>query len=203
MTPKSAAIYARVSTDKQNSELQLAELRAYAEKRGWVLYREYIDNGYSGGNTKRPAFIQMLEDARKRRFDLLLVWKLDRLSRSLQDLINTLAELGSLRIDFVSFNDSGLDTSGPTGKLLFHVLAAFGEFERDIIRERVKAGLENARRKGKRLGRPPASDEVFERVAIMRREGLSIRKIAKEVGLDESTIRKRLKGEAEKNELLG
>lgn len=173
--------------------MQLAELRDYVVKRGWVLHREYIDNGYSGGNTKRPAFNEMLDHARKRRFDVLLVWKLDRLSRSLQDLINTLAELGSLGIDFVSF-DNALDTSMPTGKLVFHVVGAVAEFERDIIRDRVKAGLENAKKKGKRLGRPPISDQVFNKVGQMRQEGLSIRKIGKALGVDEATIRKRLKG---------
>jgi DNA invertase Pin-like site-specific DNA recombinase len=192
MIPRTTAIYARVSTGQQSTDMQLAELRQYVEKRGWVLYREYVDNGYTGSDTRRPAFNQMIEDARRRRFDLLLVWKLDRLSRSLRDLVGTLEELGSIGVDFVSFGNA-LDTSTPSGKLLLHVLAAFSEFERDIIRERVKAGLENAKRKGKRLGRPPISDEIFDKAERMLEQGSSIRRAAAALRIDEGTIRKRIK----------
>ena len=189
---KTVAIYARVSTDKQAVDMQLAELQEYLKKREWGIYKEYIDQGYSGGNTKRPAFSQMMEDARKRKFDVLLVWKLDRLGRSLKDLINTLDELGALGIDFISYENQ-LDTSTPTGKLVFHVIGAVAEFEKDIIRERVKAGLENAKRNGKRLGRPPVPEGVLEKAKALRSEGLSFRKIGKRLGVDEGTVRKRLK----------
>ena len=189
---KIVAIYARVSTDKQAVDMQLAELQEYLKKREWGIYQEYIDQGYSGGNTKRPAFGQMMEDARKRKFDVLLVWKLDRLGRSLKDLINTLDELGALGIDFISYENQ-LDTSTPTGKLVFHVIGAVAEFEKDIIRERVKAGLENAKRKGKRLGRPPVSEGILEKAKAFRKEGLSFRKIGKRLGVDEGTVRKRVK----------
>ena len=172
--------------------MQLAELQEYLKKREWGIYQEYIDQGYSGGNTKRPAFGQMMEDARKRKFDVLLVWKLDRLGRSLKDLINTLDELGALGIDFISYENQ-LDTSTPTGKLVFHVIGAVAEFEKDIIRERVKAGLENAKRKGKRLGRPPVSEGILEKAKAFRKEGLSFRKIGKRLGVDEGTVRKRVK----------
>ena len=192
---KTTAIYARVSTDKQKVEMQLAELRQYVERRGWKLNQEYIDQGYSGSNTRRPAFSQMLEDAHKRLFDVLLVWKLDRLSRSLKDLITTLAELGSLGIDFVSY-DNGLDTSTPTGKLVFHVVGAVAEFERDIIRERVRSGLENARRKGKMLGRPALPGTLIAKAEALHAQGLSYRKIEKELGLGEGTIRKRISSKA-------
>lgn len=190
-TKKTVAIYARVSTDKQAVDMQLAELQDYLKKREWGIYQEYIDQGYSGGNTKRPAFSQMMEDARKRKFDVLLVWKLDRLGRSLKDLIETLDELGALGIDFISYENQ-LDTSTPTGKLVFHVIGAVAEFEKDIIRERVKAGLENAKRKGKRLGRPPISDGLLEKAKALRKEGLSFRKIGKRLGVDEGTVRKRV-----------
>ncbi len=186
------AVYARVSTDRQAVEMQLAELRTYAAKRGWSVVDEYVDQGCSGSNTKRPAFTQMMADAKRRRFDLLLVWKLDRLGRSLKDLITTLDELSALGVDFVSLNDQ-MDTSTPAGKLVFQVIGAVAEFERDIIKERVKAGLANARRKGKRLGRPPIPPVVFEQARRLRSQGLSYREIGRRLDLNESTIRKRLK----------
>jgi DNA invertase Pin-like site-specific DNA recombinase len=192
MKNKKVAIYARVSTDKQAVDMQLVELQEYLKKRQWGIYREYIDQGYTGGNTKRPAFGQMMEYACKRKFDILLVWKLDRLGRSLKDLIITLHELGALGIDFISYENQ-LDTSTPTGKLVFHVIGAVAEFEKDIIRERVKAGLENAKRTSKRLGRPPVSDGLLEKAKALRKEGLSFRKIGKRLGVDERTIRKKVK----------
>lgn len=193
MNPKkSVAIYARVSTDKQKVEMQLAELREYAERAGWKIYREFIDEGYTGKNTARPAFKEMLDEARRRKFDVLLVWKLDRLSRSLKDLIGTLDELGHLGIDFISY-DNKIDTSSPTGKLVFQVIGAVAEFERNIISERVKAGLRNAQRNGKRLGRPPVPPMTIEKAKALRSEGLSYRKIGKRLGISEGMVRKGLK----------
>lgn len=190
---KKTAIYARVSTDRQAVDMQLSELRAYVERKGWTLYQEYIDQGYSGGNTHRPAFTEMLHDARKRHFDMLVVWKLDRLSRSLKDLIATLDELGHAGVDFLAY-DNDLDTSSPTGKLVFHVIGAVAEFERDIIRERVKAGLENARRKGKRLGRRPVlTPYQKEKIQELKAQGLSNYKIAEKLGMGEATVRRGLK----------
>jgi len=189
---KTAAIYARVSTDRQKVDMQLNELRQFAARSGWSIYEEFIDQNYSGGNTKRPAFTAMMDAARKRKFDLLLVWKLDRLSRSLKDLIVTLDELGSCGIDFVSY-DNNLDTSTPTGKLVFQIVGAVAEFEKEIIRERVVAGLATARNKGKRLGRPPISKYVYDQALKMRSEGSSYRNIGKVLGIDEGTIRKRVK----------
>ena len=142
---KTVAIYARVSTDKQAVDMQLSELRDFVKRSNWKIYKKYIDQGYTGANTKRPAFTDMMNQARKRKFDILLIWKLDSLSRSLKDLINTLDELGHLGVDFISY-DNNLDTSTPTGKLVFQFVGAVAEFEKDIIRERVKAGLENAKR---------------------------------------------------------
>lgn len=189
---KTVAIYARVSTDRQKVDMQLSELRDFVERSGWRIFNEYIDQGYTGANIKRPAFAEMIGAAKKRRFDILLVWKLDRLSRSLKDLINTLDELGSLGINFISY-DNNLDTTTPTGKLVFQIIGAVAEFEKDIIRERVKAGLEHARQKGKRLGRPSINDDLIEEAFSLRKKGLSFRKIEKDLGLGEGTIRKRLK----------
>jgi DNA invertase Pin-like site-specific DNA recombinase len=141
---------------------------------------------------KRPAFIEMMSEARKRKFDILLVWKLDRLSRSLKDLINTLDELGHLGIHFISY-DNNLDTTTPTGKLVFQIIGAVAEFEKDIIRERVVAGLENAKQKGKRLGRPKIHAGILEKAKDLRRQGLSFRKIEKQLGVGEGTIRKKIK----------
>lgn len=191
---KKAAIYARVSTDKQKVDMQLNELRQFADRSGWTIFEEYIDQNFTGANTNRPAFLSMMEAARKRKFDVLLVWKLDRLSRSLKDLINTLDELGSCGIDFVSY-DNNLDTSTPTGKLVFQIVGAVAEFEKDIIRERVVAGLANARSKGKRLGRPPIEQTIYDKAVKMRSEGSSFRKIGRALGIDEGTIRKKTKKE--------
>jgi DNA invertase Pin-like site-specific DNA recombinase len=191
MTEKSVAIYARVSTDRQSTESQLSTLREYIKKREWNLFKEYIDEGFTGSNTKRPAFNEMMADAKKRRFDVLLVYKLDRLSRSLKDLIITLDDLKSTGIDFVSY-DNSLDTTTPTGRLIFHVVGSVAEFEREIIKERVKSGLENARRKGKRLGRPPVSSALVEEAKRLRSQGMPYRKIGLQLGIPESTVRANL-----------
>jgi len=185
---KRIAIYARVSTDRQSTESQLNALREYAGKRTWIISKEYIDEGYTGSNTKRPAFTAMMADAKKRKFDVLLVYKLDRLSRSLKDLITTLDDLKSMGVDFISY-DNGLDTTTPTGRLIFNVVGAVAEFEKDIIRERVKAGLENAKRKGRRLGRPPVSSRLVDEAKTLRSQGMSFRQIGKRLGIPESTVR--------------
>ena len=194
---KTVAIYARVSTDKQKVDMQLDELRQFAARSGWKIYKEYIDENFTGANTNRPAFQEMMDAARKRRFDMLIVWKLVRLSRSLKDLINTIDELGSSGIDFVSY-DNKLDTSTPTGKLVFQIVGAVAEFEKDIIKERVVSGLASARLKGKRLGRPPVPSVTMEKAQEMRSEGLSFRKIGKELGIDEGVFRRRLKTHKDK-----
>ncbi len=196
MDIKTVAIYARVSTDRQSTESQINTLKEYLEKRSWKVFKEYIDTGFTGSNTKRPAFNEMIADAKKRSFDVLLVYKLDRLSRSLKDLITTLDDLQSLGIDFVSY-DNGLDTTTPTGRLLFHVVGAVAEFEKEIIRERVIAGLHNARTKGKQLGRPPVPSFKIQEAQELRKAGLSFRKIASELGIHESTIRHWIKNKTD------
>jgi DNA invertase Pin-like site-specific DNA recombinase len=191
MKMKTAAIYARVSTDKQKVEMQVEELKVYIRKRGFQAGQLYVDQGYTGGNLQRPAFVRMLSDAHKRSFDVLIVWKLDRLSRSLKDLITTLETLGSLGIDFISY-DNSLDTSTPTGKLVFHVVGSVAEFERDIIRDRVRAGLANARRKGIRLGRPSILAKVSPKIHLLKEKGLSNRAIARKLKVGEATVRRAL-----------
>jgi len=153
MKSEKVGIYARVSTaDKgQDPELQLRDLREYANARGWKVFGEYADIGESGSKDKRPQLDRLMDDARKRRIDGILVWKLDRFGRSLKSLVNTLEELRSLGIQFVSYTEN-LDFSTPAGRAMANLIGVFAESERDLIRERVVAGLANAEAKGKRLG---------------------------------------------------
>ena len=154
MTPVTyrAAIYARVSTLDQEPENQLAELRQYVTARGWTAV-EYVDRGVSGAKERRPALDRLIRDARRRRFDVLVCWRLDRLGRSLKHLVTLLDELAALGVAFVSLGE-GIDCTTPAGRLQLHILAALAEFERARIAERVTAGLTRARRQGKTLGRP-------------------------------------------------
>ena len=150
--PSRTAIYARVSTFDQEPENQLVEIRRYVAARGWTAV-EYVDRGISGAKDRRPALDRLLIDARRRRFDVVVVWRLDRLGRNLRHLITLLEELQALGIAFVSLGE-GIDATTPAGKLQMHILGAIAEFERARIAERVKAGLQRARAQGKRLGRP-------------------------------------------------
>src|SRR5450759_2529078 len=147
-----AAIYARVSTFDQEPENQLAEVRRYCEARGWTAV-EYTDKGVSGAKDRRPALDQGISDARRRRFDVVVCWRLDRLGRNLKHLIALLEDLQVLGVAFVSLAE-GIDATKPAGKLQMHILGAIAEFERDRIVERVKAGLARARAQGRKLGRP-------------------------------------------------
>jgi DNA invertase Pin-like site-specific DNA recombinase len=156
-----AALYARVSTTEQTPENQLLELRRYLDARGWMA-AEYVDQGVSGAKDKRPALDALFRDARRRRFDVLVCWRLDRLGRNLRHLVTLIDELQALGIAFVSLGE-GIDCTTPAGKLQLHILAALAEFERERIRERVVAGLQRAKAQGKRLGRPrirPAAIDV-------------------------------------------
>lgn len=188
-------IYARVSTsDKgQDVELQLSDLRTYAEARGWKVFKEYVDVGQSGAKEQRPSFNQLMDDARKRKVDIILVWRLDRWGRSLKHLIVSLDELKNLGVGFVSFKES-LDFTTPTGRLMFHLLGAFSEFLRDLIRENVKAGLQNAKAKGKRLGRRPFNDTtLLWTIRDMRHKKIPIRTIAGRLNVSKSFVHKTLK----------
>ncbi len=147
-------VYARVSTlIGQSPEMQLAELREYASRRGWEIYGEYVDSGVSGSKESRPELNRLMSDVHLRRFDVVLCWKVDRFGRSLKHLVNALADLDSYGVAFVSLRDN-LDLSTPSGRLMFQIIGAMAEFERSLIQEGVRAGLRNAKLKGKTLGRP-------------------------------------------------
>jgi putative DNA-invertase from lambdoid prophage Rac len=188
------ALYARVSTvDKgQDVGLQLRDLRRYVKARGWTLHQEYIDDGVSAFKTSRPALDTMLEACRKRQVDVVLVWRLDRLGGSLKHLLTILDELRGLGIAFASYQEN-LDWTTATGQLMFQLLGAFAEFERQLIRERVRAGLANARAKGKVLGRPRKAIDHAQLVA-RRKGGASFRRIAKETGIPMTSVRRALQG---------
>src|SRR5271166_504777 len=156
LTIARVALYARVSTlNGQDPEMQLSELREYASRRGWTITSEYDDQGVSGSKESRPELNQLIADAHMRRFDAVLVWKIDRFGRSLKHLVNALADLCAYGVAFISFRDN-IDLSTPSGRLMFQIIGAMAEFERSLIQERVRAGLRNARAKGKKFGRPRA-----------------------------------------------
>jgi putative DNA-invertase from lambdoid prophage Rac len=180
-----AAIYARVSTVDQEPENQLQELRRYVEARGWSAV-EYVDRGVSGAKDRRPPIDQLLTDAKRRRFDVLVCWRLDRLGRNLKHLITLLDELQSLGVAFVSLAE-GIDATTPAGKLQMHILGAIAEFERERIRERVLAGLRRARIQGQRLGRPKARVPV-ERLQTV--DGLPVDQAACALGVSRSTVKR-------------
>ena len=172
LTMTRVARYARVSTSNgQDPEMQLSELREYASRRGWTITAEYVDQGVSGSKESRPRLNQLMADAHRRKFDAVLVWKTDRFGRSLKHLVNALADLGAYGVAFISFRDN-LDLSTPSGRLMFQIIGAMAEFERSLIQERVSAGLRNARAKGKKFGRPRAQVDAV-RVAALRQDGLS------------------------------
>lgn len=182
------AIYARVSTanNGQDPTMQTRELREYAERRGWTVAGEYVDIGISGTKEKRPELDRLMIDAHRRRFDVVVVWKFDRFARSVSHLLRALETFKAQGIEFVSFSEQ-LDTSTPAGKLVFTVLGAVAELERSLIVERVKAGLRNARSKGKRLGRPRRIVDA-RRIASLRAQGLGWKRIARELNCGVSTV---------------
>jgi putative DNA-invertase from lambdoid prophage Rac len=192
---KRVGIYARVSTTDQSCELQLREMLAFVTARGWDLAGVYEDTGASGTTTRRPQFQKLLHDARARRLDVIVVWKLDRWARSLSATVTILAELQELGCEFVSLRDN-LDLSTSAGRLFGHLIAAFAEYEASIIRERVRAGLANARAKGKRLGRPTIHDPSA--IRELRQKGLSYRAIAKKLRVPMGTITSALRSCAQK-----
>lgn len=184
------AVYARVSTigHGQSCDMQLLELRHYAQARGWEIAGEYVDVGVSGTKEKRPALDRLMADAHRRRFDAVVVWKFDRFARSVSHLLRALETFRAQGIEFVSFTEQ-MDTSTPVGQMIFTVLGAVSALERGLIVERVKAGLRNARAKGKRLGRPCAVVD-HTRIAALRERGCSWRTIARQVGCSARTCRR-------------
>jgi len=190
------ALYARVSTlNHQDPEMQRAELREYAGRRGWTVVQEYVDQGVSGSKESRPALNRLMSDAQRRAFDAILIWKIDRFGRSLKHLVNALAEFGALGVAFISLRDN-LDLSTPSGRLMYQIIGAMAEFERALIQERVRAGLRNARAKGKRLGRPRAIVDAYK-IATLRVQGRSWMQIVSELRISKGTAQRALSRFAE------
>jgi putative DNA-invertase from lambdoid prophage Rac len=186
--PVRCVIYARVSTTDQNCEMQVRELREYATRRGWNVSVEYVDTGWSGAKASRPELDRLMRDAGLRRFDAVLVWKLDRFGRSVRNCLDGIESLRAHGVRFLAVSQSiDTDESNPTARLLLHILASVAEFERELIRERVRAGIRNAKHRGKQLGRKRV---VFDRskAVEMHLAGTSIREIAAVLGVGVGTI---------------
>ena len=182
---KRIAIYARVSTSAQTCENQLTELRTVADRAGYQIVAEFVDEGISGskGRSDRPALDRMLKECTKRRFDLVMCWDISRLGRSVQHLIDIMNELQSLRIDLF-FLKQGMDTSSASGRMMFSVFGALAEYERELIRERVIAGQARAKAAGVKFGRPKTiTQNTKDTIRLMREQGIGIRKIAKTLGV--------------------
>jgi putative DNA-invertase from lambdoid prophage Rac len=190
--PLTAAIYARVSTQDQNCEMQVRELREYATRRGWHVGAEYIDTGWSGAKASRPELDRLMNDAAMRRFDAVMVWKLDRFGRSVRDCLDGIESLRGNGVRFLVVSQSiDTDESSPTARLLLHILASVAEFERELIRERVRAGIKSAKHKGKKLGRKRV---VFDRSKAleMHQARASMREITTAMQVGKGTIQRLL-----------
>jgi DNA invertase Pin-like site-specific DNA recombinase len=189
---KRCAIYGRVSTDGQTTDNQLVALREVAARRGWEVAETYADHGISGakGRDKRPGFDRMLKDASRRKFDVVMAWAIDRMGRSLRDLIDTIEHLEATGVDLY-LDQQNIDTTTPAGKLLFHVTGAFAEFERSMIRQRVNAGLARARAQGKRLGRPAIDAKTEQGIReALAAGGTGMLKIAAAFGVGSGTVQR-------------
>jgi DNA invertase Pin-like site-specific DNA recombinase len=187
---KRAAIYVRVSTDKQTIDNQVAALRQIAERRGWEIVEQYSDAGISGakGRDGRPGLDQMLKDAQRREFDVIMAWAIDRLGRSLIDLLGTIQTLEACGVDLY-LDQQSIDNT-PAGKLMFQVCGAFAEFERSMIRQRIHAGLKRAVAQGTQLGRPRIDPAMEKRIQAQLRGGKGIRKVARECGVGTGTVQR-------------
>ena len=193
-----AAVYARVSTSaskndtakprqkSQSPEMQLRDFSEYCERRGWRVAGEYVDVGISGTKEKRPELDRLMADGHRRHFDVVVVWSFDRMARSVSHLLRVLETFNSLGIAFVSLREQ-IDTSTPAGKMIFTVLGAVAELERSLIVERVRAGLRNARAKGKRLGRPSKNVDA-SKITALRAQGMTLRAIAQQLGVGVGTL---------------
>jgi DNA invertase Pin-like site-specific DNA recombinase len=192
---KRAALYVRVSTDRQTVENQIARLTEIAKGRGWQIVETFSDAGISGskGRKDRPRLDEMLKQAQRRRFDVVMAWAIDRLGRSLIGLLSTIQHLEACGVDLY-LDQQAIDTTTPSGKLMFQVTGAFAEFERSLIRQRIHAGLKRAVANGKTLGRPLNNPEAVETARQWLGKGLGINKVARQVGLSNSTVA-RLKAE--------
>ncbi len=192
-SPKRAALYARVSTwAGQNPQMQLNELREFRERRGWEIAGEYVDVGVSGAREKRPELDRMLAACRRRQVDAVVVYRYDRFARSLRQLVNALEEFRALGVDFVSLHE-GVDTSTPNGRLVFGIFASIAEFERELIRDRVRSGLAVAKARGRCLGRPQVVVDAA-RITALRAQGRSWREITVETGISKGTAQRAVSG---------
>ena len=189
---KRVCVYARVSKTSQSVERQISELENVAARNNWEIVDRYIDHGISGAKSRdqRPELDRMMKDSTKRKFDVVMVWSIDRLGRSLQNLMEILNDLKSKNIDLY-MDQQAIDTTTPTGSLMFAMIGAFAEFERSIIRDRVISGLENARKKGRIGGRPTnLTDEIRSKIIELKAAGASIRKIKEECSVGTATLYK-------------
>jgi DNA invertase Pin-like site-specific DNA recombinase len=185
---KRVALYARVSTDKQTCENQLNELRSIAERMQFIIVDEFIDEGISGATSSRPALDALMKSATQRRFDMVMCWSIDRLGRSLQNLIEILNELQSLKVDLF-FMQQGMDTSTSAGRMMFSIFGALAEFERNLIRERVIAGQQRAISQGVKMGRPSKmNDGMKNAIKLLRERGIGIKQIARELKIGIGTV---------------
>ena len=191
MTVKRVAVYVRVSTKDQSVEMQLNDLDRYSKERSLNVFNVYKDNGVSGTKETRPALSELMNDAKKRKFDIVLVWRFDRFARSTKHLVTALYEFRHLGIDFISFQEN-IDTSSPLGEAIFTIISTMSKLERDIITERVKGGLRKARANGKRLGRPKSEVDT-DKIVEYRKQNKSIRQIASEMSLSRGTVERTLK----------
>jgi DNA invertase Pin-like site-specific DNA recombinase len=189
------AIYSRVSTHEQTTAGQLDELRAYCERRHWEIAAEYTDEGISGSKESRPGLNKLLADAKRRKFDAVLVYRYDRFARSLRQLVNALCEFDALGIHFVSLHE-GVDTSTPNGRLVFGIFASIAEFERELIRSRVRSGIAAARARGKRIGRPRVVVTDSQINALIG-QGHSMMAIGKKLGISAATVCRRTRAESQ------
>jgi len=180
------ALYGRVSTAEQSTAMQMEELRAYCQRREWVITEEYTDTGISGSKESRPALNRLLTDAKRRKFDAVLVYRYDRFARSLRQLVNTLCEFDSLGIHFVSLHE-GVDTSTPNGRLVFGIFASIAEFERELIRGRVRSGLAAAKARGVKLGRRAKVEANREQIRQLRASGKSFDEISRLTGVSHAS----------------
>ena len=191
MKTKRVGLYARVSTDAQTTENQLLQLRAVAERHGWAIVAEFVDHGVSGakGRQERQQFDALLRGVARREFDMIAAWSVDRLGRSLQDLLGFLLELQSKHVDLY-LHQQALDTSTSMGKAMFQLCGVFAELERSIIQERIRAGLERARAKGKTLGRPRTDTKVESKIRKLAGQGMGKGKIARTLGIGVSVAQR-------------
>ena len=190
-SPRRIAIYSRVSTDGQTTANQERELEAVAERAGWQVVQVYADKGVSGakGRDKRPAFDAMLKAATQRHFDVIAAWSVDRLGRSLQDLVSFLGDIQAVGCHLYLHQQS-IDTTTPGGKAMFQMMGVFAEYERAMIRERVNAGLARAKAEGKKLGRPTVGAETEARIKELRAQGMGMLKVAKTLGVGVSAVQR-------------